>query len=334
MANKTNYGLISDIHKDPRIVATAIDVLKKEGTDKLLVNGDIGETQETLQDSQNYVAFVLDIIGKSGLEAYVQPGSHETFGAFSPVLDAMSERYPNLIDTIKTPSVDGKNHRLVFLPGSDWNAGGEYTIGNQQEIPTGTYIKTQEGLIKFFDFDQYIDLIQQGVAQGILHYQNMADLKGRVSDPDKTIVVCHVPRKFDNIDICVDMAYFAEKPDGSLMPGVVVENIIRQQVGNVPYDVIEKIAKENNFTFKHENSGNEDLRDLYQELGLTKAINGHFHESGHRANDSQGNAVFQGQMVAELFWNSGHLDVGQTGILTVGDGKVSYRNINLQNLVK
>lgn len=85
-------------------------------------------------------------------------------------------------------------------------------------------------------------------------------------------------------------------------------------------------------TIKKENSGNEALRDLYEELGIKKAVSGHFHESGHRACDKNGNHVPENTLVEELFWNSGHLDVGQTGILTVNDNKVSYRNLILENI--
>jgi len=90
MANETHYGIISDVHQDPRIVPATIEVLKKLGAEKLLINGDIGNQQRTLEDSQNYVAFILDSIGKSGLESYVQPGSHETLLAFGPVMDAFA----------------------------------------------------------------------------------------------------------------------------------------------------------------------------------------------------------------------------------------------------
>jgi len=85
---------------------------------------------------------------------------------------------------------------------------------------------------------------------------------------------------------------------------------------------------------KKENRGNEDLKRLYEELGITKAVSGHFHESGHRANDLNGNRVGQGAFVNNLFWNSGYLDVGQTGILTVNDNaEVSYRNVNLKDYI-
>ena len=85
---------------------------------------------------------------------------------------------------------------------------------------------------------------------------------------------------------------------------------------------------------RRENRGNEDLKSLYEELGINKAVSGHFHESGHRANNRMGNHVPEGNLVTDLFWNSGCLDAGQTGILTVGDGTVSYRNIRLEKYLK
>ena len=64
---------------------------------------------------------------------------------------------------------------------------------------------------------------------------------------------------------------------------------------------------------------------------ITKAVSGHFHESGHRAHDGEVNKVQEGQLVDELYWNTGELDLGQTGILTVEGNKVSYQNVQLQD---
>ena len=330
MAQEVKYGVISDVHEDPKIVPTAIKILKKIGIEKLLVNGDIGNRQKTLQDSQNYIAFILDSIGKSGLEAFVQPGSHETLLSYGPIIGYFSGKYPNIVDTIKNPKVEQRGHQLVFLPGSDFLCGGEYQIGNHEKIPSGRYIQTEKGLVQFEEFEQYFKALKKGITNSAMQYSNMNDLRTLVSDPDKTIVVCHVPRKFDNVETCVDVAEFGEVIEdfylnrekikkGSIFPLPITQKII--QIG-APIKI------------KRENRGNKDLQALYEELGILKAVSGHFHESGHRANDKDGNHVSEGKLVTELFWNSGHLDIGQTGIFTVGDGKVSYRNIQLQDYLK
>ena len=76
------------------------------------------------------------------------------------------------------------------------------------------------------------------------------------------------------------------------------------------------------------------MRDVYEELGINKAVSGHFHEASHRANDSYGNHVEEGKKVTDLFWNSGHLDIGHTGILTVDGEQASYQNIDLKDHIK
>jgi Icc-related predicted phosphoesterase len=326
MRNKTNYGVISDIHENPQIISPTIDILKKLGAEKILVNGDIGNHQRTLQDSQNYIAFILDSVGKSGLEAFVQPGSHESLLAYGPVMEHFSQKYSNVIDATKIPKFEQDGHDLIFLPGSDFLCGGEYSIGNNEQIPSGRYIKTQKGLMQFEEFGQYVDALQQGMVQGAMQYANMNDLRKLVTNPDKSIVVCHVPRKFDNLEHAVDMAEFGIVTKKFNLNG---NNVERGSVFALP--VAKQIVQASYpVEIKKENRGNEDLKSLYEELGITKAVSGHFHESGHRANDSYGNPVPEGKLVQDLFWNSGHLDVGQTGILTVEDGKVSYRNVRLQ----
>ena len=330
MVKETCYGVISDVHQDPRVVPEAIRVLKEEGVEKLLVNGDIGNQQKTLEASQEYVGYILNEIGKSGLEAYVQPGSHETLLAFAPVMDYLSSQFSNLIDVTKDQRIDHDTHSLVFLPGTDFFCGGEYIIGSKENIPSGRYVKTDEGLMRFDTLEQYAGALQRGIGKGAMQYANMNDLRGMVDDPDKTIMVCHVPRRFDDVETCVDMAEF----------GIVTKPFMlgekRVETGAVfpkpvAYQVVEAGAP---VQIRMENRGNEDLRDLYEELGITKAVSGHFHESGHRANDRNGEHVIEQLPVKELFWNSGHLDAGQTGILTVGDGVVSYRNIRLQDYLK
>jgi hypothetical protein len=364
MEKETKYGVISDVHQNPGIVPMAIEVLKKLGAEKLLINGDIGSRKQTLEESQNYTAFILDSIGKSGLEAYVQPGSHETLLAFGPVLDHFSSKYSNIMDATKNRKIEQNGHQLIFLPGSDFTCGGEYQLGNDEKTPSGRIMQTLEGCFRFNDWEQYLSALNKGIVQGAFQYVNMQDLRKLATNPDKAIVVCHVPRKFDNAETCVDMAEFGEVAknffadiiqykdgesqikvfykngeSGTVIGPKPVETFVRNQSfgeGDVfPISTAKEMADAGApVEIKRTNRGNKDLKNLYEELGIKKAVSGHFHESGHRANDGNGNHVQEGQMVSELFWNSGHLDAGQTGILAVNDGKASYRNINLQDYLK
>jgi len=296
---ETKYGIISDVHKDPRIVEPTIKVLKSQGAEKLILNGDIG-------NSQNFVGLILDSAGKSGLETYVQPGSHEKLEDFEPVIKYFQDKYSNLVNVFDNQKISYNGHELVFLPGSDFCCGGQYSLDNR-EIKSGIY-KTDNGFIRII---------------------NMNDLTKLVSNPDKTIIICHVPRKFDNIQYGVDMAEFGEVikefylQDDKIERGSVFPMITASQLFSKGYPI----------SLKRENKGNGYLEKVYKELGIKKAVNGHFHESGHRSCDNTGNYVQPNQFVDELFWNLGCCDFGQTGILTVNDNKVKYQNINLQDFL-
>jgi Icc-related predicted phosphoesterase len=301
----TKYGVISDTHQDSRIVPFALDRLKKAGIDKLIVNGDIGT-------GQDYIAQTLDHVAQSGLESFVQPGSHESLIDYEPVIDHFSGKHSNIINVIEEPKIEFGDHDLVFLPGSDFLIqGGQYQLANLGEDTSSDIYETNRGHIRL---------------------TNMNDLKKLVKDPEKTVVVCHIPMKFEDIETCVDMAYFAEKVDGSLMPGVIVENQIRQKIGkDVPYSAVEEVARQNGLTMKRENRGNTDLRDLYDELGITKSVTGHFHESVHRANNRLSQHVPEGEMVDSLFWNASYLDGMKAGVLSVDGEKVSYQNVDFND---
>jgi len=169
-------------------------------------------------------------------------------------------------------------------------------------------------------------LKRQGIKCNVFQYANMNNIKELVTEPEKTIVVSHVPRKFNNLKNAVDMAEFGQ----SIIDFELNENKIEK--GSVfPLQSAEQLKKLGYpVEIKQENRGNEDLKNLYEELGITKSVSGHFHESGHRANDSYGNHVQEGIFTDNLFWNSGCLSFGQTGILTIKDNKISYRNIILK----
>lgn len=312
----TKYGIISDIHQaDPKLVNLAVDVLVNEGTDKLVLNGDLTGDNFHELDEANYLASVLQIAGNSNLETYVQAGSHEEFLLFEHVLKEVSSKYGNLINVREDPKFTNNGHDLVFIPGSDWHA------GNATE--TGYNWQTGD-----------VDTASYNGEKGPSYVTNLEDLKKQVTDAEKTIVFSHVPRKFSNVINCVDHAYFAERQDGSLMPGIVIENAIRRQIGDVPTELIYQVAKENGFTMKRENRGNKDLARILDECGVNKNVTGHFHESVHRANDKSSKHVNEGETVNELYWMASHLDSGKVGILEVSDNNVVYHNIDLKNHLK
>jgi Icc-related predicted phosphoesterase len=301
---ETRYGIISDTHENPGIVAGAVEVLKHLEVDKLVVNGDVGT-------GQDHMVHTLSQVGKSGLETFVQPGSHEKLEDFEPIIASISEEYPNVISAFDMPKVEYNGHALVFLPGSDFLCGGQYQLLRSDEHESGDY----------------------RINNGPVRLINMNDLRKLVNAPDKTVVVSHVPRRFNNGEDGVDEAYFARARDRSIVPGVVFEKMVREKVGDVTEEQLKKVAEQNGYDLKRENVGNEDMRALFEELGVKKGVSGHIHESVHRASDNNGDPVNEGDFGDELFWNASYLDGLKAGILRVEDGRIAYQNVDLQKYV-
>ncbi len=356
MSKETKYGIISDLQEDPRKIDPALALLKAEGIDRLIVNGDISKQHKDLEDNHAYLMRIIEPIAESGLVAFIQPGSHENFISYQPVINHFSQNFDNIIDTTENQKIEQVDHHLVFLPGSDYGpAYGEYKITSK--VPTGRYSDLKDGLAKFDTIEEYTELVKEHeTIIPVKYYFNMNDLTKLVTDPNKTILVCHIPRKFNNLETCVDMAHFVEIREYK------IEDIEKYETMAVmPYESFDRnfVKKEKTIYFsaeefkqidndelkdymtgmrlktlklaieRKENRGNEDLKALYQQLQIKKAVSGHFHESGHRANDEQGNHVQENQYTNELFWNSGNLDKGELGILTVKGDLVKYRNLRI-----
>jgi len=333
----TKYGIISDIHETPQLVEPALNLLKRHGAEKFILNVDVG-------NSQDFVGYVLNCAGESGIETYVQPGSHEKLKDFEPVIKHFKDKYSNLINVFDNQKISCNGHELVFLPGSDFLCGGEYSLQNKEGFESGFY----------------------ALNNGDIRLINMNDLTKLVTNPDKTVVVSHIPAKQNNAETGPDMGHFHQArvyhkdvndmskwtyTELSVMPGFISRDEIEDMnPGSVSFGledsdehVLDKtlqlikkqgVDKWQVFVERKDNRGNEDLRNIYDKLGIRKAVSGHFHESVHRACDGLGNRVEEEKPVDELFWNASYSDRGEYGILTVNDNLVSYRNLNLNDFVR
>ncbi len=336
----TIYGIISDIHILPSKARIAIEYLKNQGAKKLILNGDIGEGLPTINASRTYIATILQATADSGLETYVQPGSHERLSAYLPVIKDFSNRYSNIINVLEQQLFQGANHTLLFIPGSDSLSTGEFQLGD--ELPTGAYILIPDQQNKqlrpvFIPNEKLDNTFLNTMHPGHItsrYYFNIHDIIGQVHNGEKTLAICHVPPRSASIRHGVDVAYFGKSQKGDIIPGVVVEQQIKKmfqsQLSRDPTkDEIKNVAKQNGITLKTDNVGNEILRDLYAHLGITRAINGHIHESGHRAHTSLNTPMAQNEWTTNLFWNSGCLDQNQCGLLEIDGTKVRYKNVNI-----
>jgi Icc-related predicted phosphoesterase len=323
VGNDRFYGILQDIHGSESF-GDALKLLGDYGAEVVILNGDLVNAQPTLEESQKSLAQIIGKAGESGLEVYVQPGSHESVFAFTTVLDYYCEKYPNLHTTLKEPKVDKGDHSIVFLPGSDSVCGGEFETG--MDLPTGLYGRTSDGRIPVKDISEFEDIGGKIPFKGIFYYSNMGDLKTRVDDPKNTVVFCHIPPRFGNLQESIDATEaghvtgdfsFGEKfaPKGSVIPLPRARELYET---GYPIEI------------RKQNSGNEDLRRVYSEIGIRKAVSGHFHGSGGRANDWNGNHVPEKETVQELFYNPGSLADGKAGLIKVNGSGISYENISVK----
>lgn len=304
------YGIISDLHNiDIKAVVLALQHFEKEEVDALVFNGDlIGERSG--HRPQDYLATLLDLAGQTNLESYFLPGSHEIVHLFEPILEHFSQKYPNLINTLKEPKANFKDHQLVFLPGSDWRVGAAVPHGYSLEVEheTGVY-KNDDGYLRVI---------------------NPTDLEKLVSESERTIVFSHVPPYFPEVENGIDVAQFGEVVRPFRLNGEAVE------IGSVfPGSVGAQLAQQGApVKMKKENRGNKTLRTLYENLGIKKSVSAHFHESVGQAHDFSGKNVEENTFVDELFYNSSCLDSLQIGMVSVNDVKVAYENVNLKQYLR
>jgi hypothetical protein len=300
----TKYGIISDAHRSrPDEVAHAIEYFADKNIDAVVLNGDIIGDQSGASDV-HYFGGLVSFLGLTKLDAYIMPGSHET-SKLSGIKFGENSKNVRFVDEVL--KVEKEDHDIIFMPGSDWRAGQATIRGyalERGDFETGEY--------------------------GPLRKINMNDLTDYVKRPEETVLFSHIPRKFDNVDTGVDRAYFAESLIGrGLVPGIVLEIMIKQEVRGASREQLDQIARLKGYEFKNENRGNEDLKEILEDLKIKKNITGHFHESAHRAHDAECNPVEEGKTTDELFWNASYSDDAKFGILTVKGPKVKYENIRL-----
>ncbi|HYD02812.1 MAG TPA: hypothetical protein VEC16_00785 [Alphaproteobacteria bacterium] len=340
------YGILSDMHDvDIREVPFALSVLGHEGIDSIILNGDISG-ERSGYDPQEYLATVLDVSAKYEMDVFVLPGSHEQVKIFEPCLNHFSKKYSNIVNTFNNQKIEFPDHHLLFLQGSDFMPGKDHLDG---------YVLNSERESGFYKNDD-------GIHHKVI---NPNDMKKLVTHPEKTLVFSHVPRRFDSLD-SVDVAEFGEFQDSyhefhvqfsddskdilflpitytkneiekvfkdSRVRKVLYQNQVPQ--GTIYAPIEAAIAHKKKFPFlrfsvKKGNRGNEELTKLYAELGITKNVTGHFHESAGKANDLEGKVVEESQFVENLFYNAACMDRSMVGMVSVDGNKVAYENIDLR----
>lgn len=309
--NSKTYGVMSDFHSMQiwKGIDRIIEALKKEEVDAFVLNGDLSGENSGAKPEQ-YLVTILQALGKSGLETYVLPGSSEKVQEFEPILDYFEEKHNNIINTARRQKIENGDHDLVFLPGSDTIPTRVLKKGYviEDNCKSGLYETDEGGIVRATNIEE--------------------DIKKLSTRPEKTIVISHVPAKFSRNN-CVDIAEFWEVDQPFRVNNEYVNRgtILTKNTG---YTLSKQGAP---ITLKRTNRGNEILKGLFKEVGITKNITGHFHESVGNANDAKGNPVEEGVFVNNLFYNASYMDRLIAGMVTVNDSKITYESIDLKKLI-
>ncbi len=295
------YGILSDLHEiNTYLVSRTFQYLKDENVDGVILNGDI-VGKRSVSNPVDYLAKILDIAKKSELETYVLPGSHEEFELFEPILNYFANKYKNIKNTRENKKIEKEEFDLIFLQGSDWRIGNAVKNGYslQTENKTGVY-DNEDGYICF---------------------TNMHDLEELVKNPESTILFSHVPAKFNGPET-VDIAEFYEVKENFKIGNKIyrVGSVFPENVG---YHFLTQGAP---VEFKKENRGNEELKKIFEEIGITKNITGHFHESAGNANNLKNKKIKPKKYNSELFLNASYLEKRKLSIVSIDGEYVSYKH--------
>jgi len=302
------YGIISDIHEaSPELFFAALGVLRREyEIERLVLNGDIIGDRNREASSSEFLEQILVHAGKSNIETFVLPGSHESAEEFKDIFSVLSDKYQNIISALDVPIISQRDHEAVFLPGSDWHAG--------DAIGKGFVFSDREGFMLNGDRSFYAVSLEERL--------------GKVKDPEKALVFSHVPPRFCHSN-AIDIAHFFEvAEDFFIMYGCYLEKMPRGSV--IPHEyALELDVDKLPIIEKKENRGSLMLRTLAEKYGIKKFVSGHFHESVGKAHKFNGTPVPCREKTDELFWNASYFDKLKVGLLDVEPGYVSYYNLDL-----
>ncbi len=313
------YLVVSDFHRiSPDDAISAIKyVLEKDNEfDAIILNGDIVGDQYygifgAKNDKPSYFAKLLEFFGGLKQEVYIVPGSHETVKDLESVLNAYEGKYENLFYTIREPVVNKKDHDLIFLAGSDFRS--------DDAIYNGYHLQK-------FEFPSNYYHVENG---GIMYITNLYDLEKyimHVKDPITTLLFSHIPRKFSNPYVAVDFTEF-----GLITQDFKIGNK-RFSKGEVFPSTIAYVFKKNGIPIeiRRENRGNEELQEIFEEVGIKKQISGHFHESVHRAHDHLQIPVKEGTWTNSLYFMASYVDAYRMGIVEIESSNIRYYRVILK----
>lgn len=318
MSKKYNFAVLSDMHSISLgwVLYTIKSLAEKYPLDGVVLNGDIISEKNGELKPNIYLKGLLKTLSSYKFPVYVAPGSHEVVSDFEPIVKVFSEKYSNLIYTVDNPVIEGEGYTLLFLPGSDWRVGKAFDEG---------YILTDKELKS----EQQTTQENKKMLFREININSLRDYaKGK--DVSRIILFSYVPKKCSGKN-APDYAEY-----GVITEDFEIEGTHLKKGGIVPRIYAEFLKKYDKPVEIFEgNRGNESLDKVIKEIGITKDISGHFHESVFHAQNLEGKVVSPKTPSDSLFLNASYMDKVNLSLVTydTNKNKIAYFPVDLSELI-
>ncbi len=311
---ETRYGIIGEMHSiNPMMLEAAVAYFKKEEVNAIFITGNISGGKHPDLSSEDYLAVVLSILGRSQEEIFITGGQKDKVPQLEVVVQNISIRYPNIHSTARGNNLlELRNHSFIFIPGCE----------EKDKINQNGY---------FFQTERKTGFYQNGdCINNRFYLMNIKQAIQKIENPEQTIAICHTPMLFESNFLAPDHLKLGkvintfDHPDTgeTIREGKLISYVLTQKLLAIDPSLP--------ITLMNYNRGSELLQKTLNSAGITKVISAKFGESIYHAVDSAGNPIVANNFNRELHWNATYFDGLKAGILRVKDnGTVAYSPVNL-----
>lgn len=330
----TRYGIISNPGINEEITDYILIQFIKRDVEHIVVNG-ISSNPETLSTAIDYASTAAHAISKES-KVIINPGPLDSLKEYFQAMEEFRKR-KNIIYSTKNPYVKMNGNELILLPGMPSKQRipiYENAFSTQHRLhktmPTGYYSLVQDD---FLVKEREHRIIGRALRNEALDYcmriTNMERATKQIRNPEKTLVVSVIPRKFDYEDYSVDLEDVAENPDDKKLLSIdSLLTKLSEEKGYLldPAELEEEIYSQG-YKISNINNGDEELKALMEHKKITKSVCSKPGVSEHYAHTDQNQIVNPDKFKDTLHFNTGTITFNTAGIITLNENQMAYEPI-------
>lgn len=292
----TKIGIISHLH-NPNFesLKKAVEILKDESIDALVLNGDIYESKLESPYMINGFADFLKYLREQDFMTFIQPGHSETVsGSKYEAILGFNSSSVIYVPRAKQRAFKVGDYHLLFLPGARISDGDPSRNGFflTKSYQTGYYEWGPDS--NFSSLGILSDNWREGTRFAIFNIEDIRTYAKKISDIEKAVLFSHISPRFST-DKAIDVSY---RPLNNLL--------------SLPL-----------------NYGDIDLKEIIEDTGINKVITGHYHDSVHRAHDGKEEPIEAGEWSKELFFMASYMNQNKFGLIELDGDKIRYYKLKL-----